>query len=353
MSWRYLEVKEDEVFKCNAVHSTLLDGVNEGITPNTVFLEECPTRVFSLGRNQCAEEECNLDVCNRLGIKLERRETGGGAGFMVPGNTAWGVCVNKSDASADMMENFKKFSEGVILGLRKLDLNANFAPVNDINIDDKKVGGMTAMGKSNAVLIYGSVIWDFDFETYRQIAKIPAQKLKKKGVPSAQKRITTLTAELGRRIPPRELRQYLLEGFEESLGVKLEKQELNDAERRIWEEKTKQFQDLKFIFRPGHCNITNISYIHPAEKGIIRVVAYLDKDKIRAIGITGDFMQLNDVDFTGLEKALSGIFAERESVEKAVKDYFSENNVQLIGATANDFIEAILGGVEEFRKSRG
>ena len=350
MSWRYLEVKEDEVFKCNAIHSTLLDGMNKGVSPNTVFLEECPSNVLSLGRNQCAEEECDLDACNRLGVKLERRETGGGAGFMVPGNTAWGVCVSRSDASKDMMENFKRFSEGVIMGLKKLGLNANFTPINDINIDDKKIGGMTAMSKSDAVLVYGSVIWDLDFETYKQIAKIPAQKLKKKGVPSAQKRITTLTAELGRKIPPAELRQYLLQGFEESLGLKLEKKPLNDEEIKIWEEKTKQFRDLKFIFRPGHCSVSNVSYIHPAEKGIIRVAAYLEGDSIRAIGITGDFMQVNDIDFTGLEKALSGVSAGRGAVEQTVNDYFSENGVQLIGATADDFIEAILGAVEEFKK---
>ncbi|MBU4266017.1 MAG: hypothetical protein KKE96_02175 [Candidatus Altiarchaeota archaeon] len=350
MSWRYLEVKEDEVFKCNAIHSTLLDGMNKGVSPNTVFLEECPSNVLSLGRNQCAEEECDLDACNRLGVKLERRETGGGAGFMVPGNTAWGVCVSRSDASKDMMENFKRFSEGVIMGLKKLGLNANFTPINDINIDDKKIGGMTAMSKSNAVLVYGSVIWDLDFETYKQIAKIPAQKLKKKGVPSAQKRITTLTAELGRKIPPAELRQYLLQGFEESLGLKLEKKPLNDEEKKIWEEKTKQFRDLKFIFRPGHCSVSNASYIHPAEKGIIRVATYLEGDSIRAIGITGDFMQVNDIDFTGLEKALSGVNAERGAIEETVNKYFSENGVQLIGATADDFIEAILGAVEEFKK---
>jgi len=350
MSWRYLEVKEDEVFKCNAIHSTLLDGMNQGISPNTVFLEECPANVLSLGRNQCAEEECELDACNRLGVKLERRETGGGAGFMVPGNTAWGVCVSRSDASKDMMENFKRFSEGVIIGLKKLGLNANFTPINDINIDDKKIGGMTAMSKSDAVLVYGSVIWDLDFETYKQIAKIPAQKLEKKGVPSAQKRITTLTAELGRKIPPAELRQYLLQGFEESLGLKLERKPLNDEERKLWEERIGQFRDLKFIFRPGHCSVSNVSYIHPAEKGIIRVAAYLEEDKIRAVGITGDFMQINDIDFTGLEKALAGVSAGREAVEQTVNDYFSENNVQLIGATADDFIEAILGAIEEFKK---
>ncbi|HIE34285.1 MAG TPA: hypothetical protein EYP86_04025 [Candidatus Altiarchaeales archaeon] len=349
MKWRYLEVREDEVFKCNAIHPTLLEGVNEGISPNTVFLEECPAYVLSLGRNQCAEEECNLEECNKLGIKIERRETGGGAGFMIPGNTAWGICIRKSEkiVSRDMSENFRKLSEGVILGLRKLGLNANFAPVNDINIDDRKVGGMTALSKSNALLVYGSVIWDFDMEMYMRIAKIPQQKLKKKGVSSAKKRITTLTAELGERIPPEKLRKYLLEGFEKSLGVKLEKSGFNEKEMRIWEKQKKRFQNPAFIYRPGHCDIANVSYIHPADKGIIRIQAYVDNDKIFAIGITGDFMQLNDISFTGLEESLKGIAVDRNSIERTVNKYFQDNNIELIGAGSQDFIDAIVGAVKQ------
>ncbi|HEX55128.1 MAG: hypothetical protein DRO94_03230 [Candidatus Altiarchaeales archaeon] len=350
MEFRYLEVREDEVYKCNAIHSTLLDGVNEGISPNTVFLEECPSYVLSLGRNQCAEEECNLEECRKLGIKIERRETGGGAGFMIPGNTAWGVCVRKSEdiVSGDMIENFKRLSEGVILGLRKLGLNANFAPVNDINIDDRKVGGMTALSKSNALLVYGSVIWDFDMEMYMKIAKIPKQKLKKKGVSSAKKRITTLTAELGRRIPPEELRRYLLEGFEESLGVKLKKSGLNDKEIKLWREKMKKFRNPAFIYRPGRCDIANVNYIHSADKGIIRVSAYISDNIIHKISLSGDFMQLNDVSFSKLEDMLSGI-SIKEDIENIVNKFLKENNVQLIGATSQDFIDAISNAIKQYR----
>ncbi|MEA3281076.1 MAG: hypothetical protein U9Q68_00705 [Euryarchaeota archaeon] len=43
----------------------------EGVIPNTVFLEECPGYVLSLGRNQCGAEECDIAECERLGIILE------------------------------------------------------------------------------------------------------------------------------------------------------------------------------------------------------------------------------------------------------------------------------------------
>jgi len=97
--WRYLEVKEKEVIRCNSIHSTLVDGMIKGISPNTVFLEECPGYVLSLGRNQCCEEECDIVECEKLGITIERRETGGGAGLMVPDLISTGI-IHASRACA-------------------------------------------------------------------------------------------------------------------------------------------------------------------------------------------------------------------------------------------------------------
>jgi|LGVF01.1.fsa_nt_gb lipoate-protein ligase A len=348
--WRYLEVKEKEVIRCNSIHSTLVDGMIKGVSPNTVFLEECPGSVLSLGRNQCCEEECDIAECEKLGITIERRETGGGAGLMVPGSTSWGICIDKRDprVSTDMDRNFEILSRGVIICLKKLGLDAKFAPMNDINIGDKKVGGMTAMSRHNSLLIYGSVIWDFDMDTFMKIARIPEPKLKKKGVSSVQKRITTIVQELGREIPPSELREYLIKGFEEALGIKLIKEGLNEEENEIWKRKMDIFSSKKFILRPGHCSVSNARCIYPAEKGIIRVSLYVNERTIMGAGITGDFMQINDIDFDSLERLLIGSTVDREDIERIVYAYFKENEIQMVGASADDFVDAIVGAVNEF-----
>ena len=119
MTWRYLEVKESAVPRCNAIHATLARGIDKGISPDTVFLEECPGFVISLGRNQCPEEEISIKACKKLNVTIERRDTGGGAGLMLPGSTSWGVCVSMSHplVSHDMAKNIKTFSDGVVKGL--------------------------------------------------------------------------------------------------------------------------------------------------------------------------------------------------------------------------------------------
>lgn len=325
-----------------------------GISPNTVFLEECPGYVLSLGRNQCPEEEISIEACRTLNIHIERRDTGGGAGLMLPGSTSWGVCTTLQHplVSHNMGENLKIFSDGVVKGLRILGLDAYFSPVNDIDVSGKKIGGITALVRGKALLVYGSVIWDFDLEKWKQISKAPSVKLEKRGVPSIQKRVTTLTQELGEKIPPLKVREALVKGFEQSLSISLEKQGLSEAEKEIWQEEIQRFSSKEFVLRPRHpCRLRLGKYVHPAEKGIIIASVYIFEGNIVDIGISGDFMQLDDFDFESLTKELFGIPADRTSVEKVVTTFFKEKQVTLLGATPQDFSDAIMGAVANFQQS--
>lgn len=353
MTWRYLEVKESEVPRCNAIHAVLARGIDEGISPNTVFLEECPGYVLSLGRNQCPEEEISIKACRELNVAIERRDTGGGAGLMLPGSTSWGVCVSVSHplVSNDMKKNIRTFSDGVVKGLRILGLDAAFTPVNDIDVSGKKIGGITALIRGKALLVYGSVIWDFDMEKWMQISRAPAAKLEKKGVSSVQKRVTTLTQELGERIPPAAVRKALKKGFEESLNIHLEPQGLSDAEKEIWHKEIARFSSKEFILRPRHpCRLTLGKYVHPAEKGVIITSVYLFEGKIADLGISGDFMQVDDFDFEELVNYLFGTPADKPSLHKAVTEFFKTRNVTLVGVEPEDFVEAIVGAVSSFQQ---
>jgi len=353
MHWRYLEVRETEVPKCNAIHAVLARGINEGISPNTVFLEECPGYVLSLGRNQCPEEEIDIKACRRLNVAVERRDTGGGAGLMIPGSTSWGVCTTLSHplVGHDMAENVRTLSDGVVKGLQVLGLDAYFSPVNDIDVSGKKIGGITALVRGNAVLVYGSVIWDFDIEKWMKISKAPAAKLEKRGVPSIHKRVTTLTQELGEQIAPSRVREALKEGFEKSLGITLEEGELSPEEKEIWQEEIQRFSSKEFILRPRHpCRLRLGKYVQAAEKGIIIVSVYLFEGKIVDIGISGDFMQTDDVDIQELAETLFGLPADKKSVENAVTTFFKEREVALLGAEPQDFADAIMGAISAFEQ---
>lgn len=352
MVWRYLEVKEKEVPRCNAIHAVLAKGINQGVTPDTVFLEECPDYVLSLGRNQCPEEEISIKACKNLGVTIERRDTGGGAGLMVPGSTSWGVCVHMSHQLVhhDAAKNIHTFSQGVVEGLRNLGLPASFSPLNDIDVNNKKIGGITSLVRGKALLVYGSVIWKFDIEKWKHISKAPVVKLEKKGVSSVQKRVTTLVQELGD-ISPAEIRKALKSGFEKTLHSVLQPGGLNESEQKILEEEINRFSSREFVLRPKHpCRLQLGKYAHPAEKGVIITSVYVLDNKIADIGISGDFMQINDFNCEDLANFLFGVSADKPSIEKAVKTYFDQHDITLLGATPHDFAAAISGAVSRFQQ---
>jgi len=164
--------------------------------------------------------------------------------------------------------------------------------------------------------------------------------------------ITTVIEELGRRIPPAELREYLIHGFEEALGVKLVKEGLNVGVTAIWKKKMDLFSSKKFIMRPGHCSVSNASCVYPAEKGIIRGSLYVTEGTIMDVGITGDFMQINDIDFDPLDGLLVGAKTERAEIKRIVHAYFDENEIVMVGASADDFVDAILGAANESGECR-
>ncbi|MCK5216220.1 MAG: hypothetical protein KAJ93_00425, partial [Methanosarcinales archaeon] len=58
-------------------------------------------------------------------------------------------------------------------------------------------------------------------------------------------------------------------------------------------------------------------------------------------------MQINDIDFDSLESLLIGSKTKRVDIEKIVYTYFKENGIQMVGASADDFVDAIVGAVNE------
>ena len=58
-------------------------------------------------------------------------------------------------------------------------------------------------------------------------------------------------------------------------------------------------------------------------------------------------MQINDINLDPPEGLLVGVKTERAEVERIVHAYFDENKIVMVGASADDFVDAILGAANE------
>ena len=215
-----------------AVEEAIPRMVGEGRAPNTVrFWHNSNTIV--IGCFQSAPLEVNFDACKETGTTVVRRFTGGGAVYHDAGNLNYAISLKKGHAivsDSNLQQVFRKLSEGAVQGLRAMGVQAEFQPINDIQVNGRKVSGAAGSIRWGAVFHHGCILVSSDLAILGKVLNVPKAKLADKHVASVQKRVTTVRDELGRDVSTREVQTAIVHGIEASYGVRLEKDELSREE---------------------------------------------------------------------------------------------------------------------------
>src|SRR3989304_377228 len=221
-----------------AVEEAIPRAVGKGKAPNTVrFWHNSNTIV--LGCFQSAELEVNFEACKETGTQVVRRFTGGGAVYHDSGNLNYAISLRKGHPlvpESDLQSVFLKLSEGAVQGLRSLGMKAEFQPINDVQVDGKKVSGAAGGIRWGTVFHHGCILVSSDLAILGKVLNVPKVKLADKHVASVQKRVTTIRDELGRDVSTREVRDAIVHGIEASYGVRLEEDELSREELALAED---------------------------------------------------------------------------------------------------------------------
>src|SRR5437899_3980604 len=198
--------------------------VGEGKASSTVrFWHNSNT--IGIGCFQSAKLEVNMEACKETGTEIVRRFTGGGAVYHDSGNLNYAISLRKGHRlvpDGNLQSVFQRLSEGGVEGLRKLGVEAEFQPINDIQVDGKKVSGAAGSIRWNAVFHHGCILVNSDLSILGKVLNVPRAKLEDKRVASVQKRVTTVRDELGRDMSTREVRAAIVDGIESCYGVRVE-----------------------------------------------------------------------------------------------------------------------------------
>jgi lipoate-protein ligase A len=238
-TWRLVDVEyRDNPFMNMAVEEAIPRMVGKGKSPSTVrFWHNSNTIV--IGCFQSARLEVNMEACKETGTEIVRRFTGGGAVYHDNGNLNYAISLRKGHPlvpGQNLQSVFEKLSEGSVQGLRKLGVRADFQPVNDIQVDGKKVSGAAGSIRWNTVFHHGCILVNSDLSILGKVLNIPKAKLEDRHVMSVQKRVTTVRDELGRDASTKEVRDAIVDGIESCYGVRVEPGVLTKEELGLAEE---------------------------------------------------------------------------------------------------------------------
>jgi lipoate---protein ligase len=266
-----------------------------------------------IGKNQNTLEEINKDYVEENGIQVVRRLSGGGAVYHDLGNLNFSF-ITKDDG--DSFSNFKKFTEPVILALRKLGVSAELSGRNDIVVAGRKVSGNAQFFTKGRLFTHGTLMLDSEIDHVVSALKVKKDKIESKGIKSIRSRVANISEFLEEKLTMEQFRELLLKNIFDGL-VEIPEYVLTEHDWEQIEQLSKErYQSWDWNY--GKSPKFNIQRSHRFPVGSIDVRLEVDKGLIENCKIYGDFFGTGDV--SDIEKRLVGQKYQKEAIQNALND---------------------------------
>ncbi|TET10662.1 MAG: lipoate--protein ligase family protein [Candidatus Thorarchaeota archaeon] len=354
--WRLLDTGILSGAENMALDDVILEGRAEHQTPNTLrFLQFRPSTVL-VGYHQSVEQEVRVPFCTQNNVDINRRITGGGTILFTPTCLGWEIFADKTaqgvnELRKDLGKLAEFVSSGAVLGLKKLGVDAEFRPKNDIEVNGRKISGTGGTERGDSFMYQGTLLIDFDIDLMLRSLRIPVEKLKDKEIDSVKERVTCLNWELGYVPPLDEIKNVFKEGFEEILGVSLKPSGLLHVEESMFDERLPYFKSNEWIdmVRRPENTAGNVSAMKKTPGGLIRVSVALDipGNYIISSFITGDFQVFPQRAIMDLEARLKDAPTDADAIRGIVHGFFNETGTRVFGIDPDDFVNIILEAVKK------
>lgn len=269
-----------------------------------------------IGRNQLLQSEVNVDYCNRNGIRLVRRKSGGGAVLADMNNIMFSYITSSSSVTT----TFSAYTSMVAASLRMLGLDASDNSRNDILIGERKVSGNSYYHTPGRSIVHGTMLYDYDGEMMANALTPPAVKLQSHGVASIRSRVTTIREQLPS-LSMDDFKKHIISTIPDS-----------SSSLRLSSDDIKEIEAIeKEYYRPEWLSGKNPkgTLLNSARfdgVGTVTVHLTVSHDVIREVELTGDYLEISDVT-TAVASKLIGVAYERHSISAAFGDIDLKNYI--------------------------
>jgi lipoate-protein ligase A len=233
-----------------ALEKILLDSCVKGLSPNTLhFLEFFPCVL--LGYSQTVEDEVNEEFCLKNGIEINRRISGGGSIYMDVGTLGWEIIAKKNTQgiAGSLNDMYAKLCGALAAALSKFDIHASYRPLNDVEIDGRKISGTGGTELDDSFIFHGTVLIDFNTETMTHALKVPDKKNNGKNNINVKQR-TICMKEILRYIPAMdEVKKSIALAFSETLSIEFTEAGLCREEIKNLDEALPLFKSNEWIYK--------------------------------------------------------------------------------------------------------
>ncbi|HWR41985.1 lipoate--protein ligase family protein [Sporomusa sp.] len=254
MKWRVINSGIDCGASNMAVDEAILQAHANGQAPPTLRFYGWQPAAVSLGYFQKAEAEVDLAECQRQGIDVVRRLTGGRS-VLHDAELTYSVVVREDEPliPATITASYRYFSQGLLAGLKQLGIDAHMtmptaaygqtkrrqasaacfdAPSHyEITVQNRKLVGSAQVRKQGVILQHGSILLKFNPQQIASLLNLPTAETKAAVAAMLAKRAISVAEAANREVSWAEASEAMLDAFGPALGIDLEPGSLSQQEQ--------------------------------------------------------------------------------------------------------------------------
>jgi lipoate-protein ligase A len=319
-------------------------------SPDTIILVTGKDPYVSIGFHQDLHSEVDTEFCAAAGLTVVRREVGGGAVYLDRNQVFAQWVFHNSSLPDDLGDQFALYIEPLVDTYRASGIDAYLRPVNDIHVDNRKIGGTGAAQIGDARVLVGSLMFDFDKATMAKVLKVPDEKMRDKIFAGLEQYMVTM-ADLLASPPDRDATLALyLEKCSETLGAELVPGEPTDRELELATQLDQLFVSDEWLNaktalpRDGvkiHEGVSVVGAVFKSPGGLIRATAHRVDGAFDNVSFSGDFTILPAEGLKAIEDAAAG---DVDGLLSRLESVYAAFGLETPGVLPAHFATALLGG---------
>lgn len=364
--WDLILLRKSEGLNTQVVWHAAALARSRGIQHRDLLIIDWPTEPFVVcGFHQVIERVVDMDYCKKNDIPIYRRACGGGAVFLDSNQLFYNIVahIDSSIIPRNINNFFERTLNPVVQTYRQFGIKAEYKPVNDIIVNNRKISGNGAGLFEEAQVLVGNFILDFPRKEMAQILKVPNEKFRDKVIKSLEAGISSFHDELGF-IPSRDsiIEEYIKQ-VESEFNIRLVESQLEPGTLELMEELRKTYLTDDWLFQVkargdqltskvkihGSTHVTEGMY--KSSGGLITVTCEFKDTILTDVLISGDFWIHPDTILPKLEKSLLNHDLSKEDLTARINTFLKGNNCETPGTSASDLAQAIHNAYNSISKN--
>lgn len=313
------------------------------------------TPYVCIGYHQDVSHEVDTDFCRQNNIPIFRRKVGGGAVYLDGDQLFFHLILGRKNPAIPPSKNafYQKFLQPIVNIHHRIGIPAEYKPVNDIIVNNRKISG-TGVGEIEECIVFvGNLILDFNYEMMSRILKVPDEKFRDKVRKTIEDNLTTIHRELiddnvSGKWDESKLNALMADEFAKLLGS-FESGAKEDALISKMAELDSQMNADAWLYRKGEpasmrsvkirSGVEVAHRMHKSPGGLIRADFEVRNGQLSGVSISGDFFCYPADSITRLESMLEG--TPTAEIQKVLKEFYSRHEPETPGVDFQDWMKVL------------